>query len=117
MNFELLLPIIIKIEEKILFYCQFKYSGSVLEKCFEQGDDKIREHFINFLLEKHSSDIIYIAANKFGFYVIKKAFNIKNVETKKVILQIIKKDINKLKSNSNEIKLVHSLLKEFQEYL
>ena len=116
-NFELLLPIIIKIEEKILFYCQFKYSGSVLEKCFEQGDDKIREHFINFLLEKHSSDIIYIAANKFGFYVIKKAFNIKNFETKKLILKIIKKDINKLKSNSKEIKLVHSLLKEFQEYL
>ena len=116
-NFELLLPIIIKIEEKILFYCQFKYSAAVIEKCFEQGDDKIREHFINFLLEKHSSEIIYIAANKFGFYIIKKAFNIKNVETKKVIMQILKKDINKLKSNNKEIKLVYSLFKEFQEYL
>ena len=116
-NFELLLPLINKIEEKIVFYCQFKYSAAAIEKCFDQGDDKIREHIINFLLEKHSSDIIYISANQFGFYVIKKSFNIKNIETKKEILKIIKRDINKLNSGSKEIKLVYSLLKEFKEYL
>ena len=116
-NFELLLPLINKIEEKIVFYCQFKYSAAAIEKCLDQGDDKIREHIINFLLEKHSSDIIYIAANQFGFYVIKKSFNIKNIETKKEILKIIKRDINKLNSGSKEIKLVYSLLKEFKEYL
>ena len=115
-NFELILPLIKKIEEKIIDYCKYKYSASVLEKCFEKGDEKISEHFMNYLLEKHSNDIIYITANQFGFYVIKKSFYIKNVVFRKKLFNIIKKDINKLNRESKERKLIYSLLKEFSEF-
>ena len=115
-NFELILPLIKKIEKKIIDFCKYKYSASVLEKCFEKGDEKISEHFMNYLLEKHSNDIIYITANQFGFYVIKKSFYIKNFIYRKKLFNIIKKDINKLNRESKERKLIYSLLKEFSEF-
>ena len=117
LNFELILPLITKIEENLLDFCKYKYSASVLEKCFERGDEKISQHFLTYLLENHSNDIIYIAANQYGFFVIKKSFFINNVEAKKKIINIIKKDINRLNYESKEKKLVYSLLKEFSEFL
>ena len=116
-NFELILPLIIKIEENLLDFCKHKYSASVLEKCFERGDEKISQHFLTYLLEKHSNDIIYIAANQYGFFVIKKSFFVNNVEINKKIISTIKNDINKLSYDSKEKKLVYSLLKEFSEFL
>ena len=113
----MILPIIQKIEENLVEYCKLKYSASVLEKCFERGIEKISLHFIQYLLDNHSNDIIYIAANQFGFFVIKKSLNIKNNEIKKNILNIIARDINKLQNNSKEKKLVFSLLKEFSSFL
>ena len=117
LNFELILPLITKIEENLLDFCKYKYSASVLEKCFERGDEKISQHFLTYLLENHSNDIIYIAANQYGFFVIKKSFFVNNVEAKKKIINIIKKDINRLNYESKEKKLVYSLLKEFSEFL
>ena len=117
LNFELILPLITKIEENLLDFCKYKYSASVLEKCFERGDEKISQHFLTYLLENHSNDIIYIAANQYGFFVIKKSFFVNNVEAKKKIINIIKKDLNRLNYESKEKKLVYSLLKEFSEFL
>ena len=116
-NFNMILPIIQKIEENLVEYCKLKHSASVLEKCFERGNEKISLHFIQYLLDNHSNDIIYITANQFGFFVIKKSLNIKNIEIKKKILNIIERDINKLQNNSKEKKLVFSLLKEFSSFL
>ena len=116
-NFELILPLIIKIEENLVEYCKHKYSASVLEKCFERGDERISEHFLNYLLEKHLNDIIYIASNQYGFFVIKKSLFVNNVDLKKKILKQIKRDIHKLKPESKEKKLVYSLLKEFSKFL
>ena len=117
LNFELILPLITKIEENLLDFCKYKYSASVLEKCFERGDEKISQHFLTYLLENHSNDIIYIATNQYGFFVIKKSFFVNNVEAKKKIINIIKKDLNRLNYESKEKKLVYSLLKEFSEFL
>ena len=112
-NFELLLPLIIKIEENLVGFCKHKYSASVLEKCFEKGDEKISEHFLNYLLEKHSDDIINIASNQFGFYVIKKSLYIKNNNINKKIFKIIEKEFHRLKPESKEKKLIKSLLRQF----
>ena len=116
-NFNMILPIIQKIEENLVEYCKLKYSASVLEKCFERGNEKISLHFIQYLLDNHSNDIIFRTAYQFGFFVIKKSLNIKNIEIKKNILNIIARDINKLQNNSKEKKLVFSLLKEFSSFL
>ena len=112
LNFELILPLLKKIDGKIIEFCKSKYSASILEKCFEKGDEKISEHFLNYLLENHSNDIIYIAANQFGFFIIKKSFYIKNSESKKILFNILKKDIYKLNPGSKERNLVYSLLRE-----
>ena len=112
LNFELILPLLKKIDGKIIEFCKSKYSASILEKCFEKGDEKISEHFLNYLLENHPNDIIYIAANQFGFFVIKKSFYIKNSESKKILFNILKKDIYKLNPGSKERNLVYSLLRE-----
>ena len=116
-NFNLILPLIEKIEEKIIEYCKCKYSASVLEKCFEKRNEKINQHFLNYLLNNCANDIINIAANQFGFFVIKKSLITNNVETGKRILKIIEKDIRKLKNGSKEKNMVYSLLKQFSNYL
>ena len=116
-NFESILPLIIKIEKKLVEYCTYKYSASVLEKCFEKGDEKISEHFLNYLIVNHPNDIINISANQFGFYVIKKSFYIQNVVIKQKIYAILQKDIHKLRHQSKEKKLICSLLKDYSGLL
>ena len=66
------------IEENIMEYSVNKYSSGVLEKLFEKGDVKVNEHIINYLLNFHRDKIINIIINPNGFYVIKKAMNIKD---------------------------------------
>ena len=112
-NFESILPLIIKIEKNLVDYCKCKYSASVLEKCFEKGDEKISEHFLNYLIDNHPDDIINISANQFGFYIIKKSFYIQNVVIKQKIYAILQKDIYKLRPQSKEKRLIWSLLKEY----
>ena len=112
-NFESILPLIIKIEKNLVDYCKCKYSASVLEKCFEKGDEKISEHFLNYLIDNHPDDIINISANQFGFYIIKKSFYIQNVVIKQKIYAILQKDIYKLRPQSKEKRLICSLLKEY----
>ena len=72
---------------------------------------------MNYLLNNCANDIINIAANKFGFFVIKKSLITNNVEAGKRILKIIEKDIRKLKNGSKEKNMVYSLLKQFSNYL
>ena len=113
---EEILPIIEKIEENIVDYCQNKYSASVIEKCFEKGEKKISEHIINNLLEYHSQYIIDIILNSFGLYVIKKALNLKNTNLKEKVRNVIINNIQKIKESNNGIKIIESLSNEYKEF-
>ena len=113
---EEILPIIEKIEENIVDYCQNKYSASVIEKCFEKGEKKISEHIINNLLEYHSEYIIDIILNSFGLYVIKKALNLKNTNLKEKVRNVIINNIQKIKESNNGIKIIESLSNEYKEF-
>ena len=109
-------PIIEKIEENIVCYCKYKFSASVIEKCFEKGHPKIIEHIIKYLLDYHSEYIIEIILNSFGIYVIKKALNIKNIILKERIKNIIIANIEKIKEANNGSKIIENFAHDFKEF-
>jgi len=115
-DFNEILPFLNKIEENIIDYCKFKFSASVIEKCFERGEQQVKEHIINNLLQYHSKQLIDIILNSFGIYVIKKALNVNNVNFKKTIRQIINENIDKIKESNNAVKIVENLAQNSQEY-
>ena len=113
---EEIIPLIRKIEEKIVDYCQNNNSAFVIEKCLERGDQKINEHFIKYLLENHSNSIIDIVANRYGFYVIKK---IKYLANKKLIKELMKNivdNIDKLYQLNKANDIIVSFSSEFKEF-
>ena len=55
-----ILPIIFKIEENVVNFCKSKYSANVIEKCFENCENMIREHILNSLLTNNSENIVDI---------------------------------------------------------
>ena len=105
------------IEENIMEYSVNKYSSGVLEKLFEKGDVKVNEHIINYLLNFHRDKIINIIINPNGFYVIKKAMNIKDKNIKKQIIKSIYNNIYKLESGSRNKSIVSSFCEEYAEFL
>lgn len=115
-DFNEILPFLNKIEENIIEYCKFKYSASVIEKCFERGEQQVKEHIINNLLECHSKNIIDIILNSFGIYVIKKALNVNNVNLKETIRQIINENIDRIKESSNSNKIIENLAQKSKEF-
>jgi hypothetical protein len=115
-DFNEILPFLNKIEENIIDYCKFKFSASVIEKCFERGEQQVKEHIINNLLKYHSKSIIDIILNAFGIYVIKKALNVNNVYLKETIRQIINENIDRIRESSNAIKIVENLAQNSKEF-
>lgn len=115
-NFEEILPLIRKIEEKIVDFCQNKNSAFIIEKCFEKGDQKISEHLIKYLLDNHSNSIIDIVANRYGFYVIKKIKYFSNNKLIEEIMKIIVNNIEKLKHSNKANEIIVSLSYEFKEF-
>ena len=105
------------IEENIMEYSVNKYSSGVLEKLFEKGDVKVNEHIINYLLNFHRDEIINIIIDPNGFYVIKKAMNIKDKNIKKQIIKSLYNNINKLESGSRNKSIVSSFCEEYAEFL
>ena len=105
------------IEENIMEYSVNKYSSGVLEKLFEKGDVKVNEHIINYLLNFHRDKIINIIINPNGFYVIKKAMNIKDKNIKKQIIKSLYNNIYKLESGSRNKSIVSSFCEEYAEFL
>ena len=105
------------IEENIMEYSVNKYSSGVLEKLFEKGDVKVNEHIINYLLNFHRDKIINIIINQNGFYVIKKAMNIKDKNIKKQIIKSLYNNIYKLESGSRNKSIVSSFCEEYAEFL
>ena len=102
-------PIIEEIEKNIVEYCKNKYSASVIEKCFDEGKEKVNEHFLNYLLDYHSEEIIDIIFNSYGIYIIKKALNMKNSILKEKIKNIVYKNINEIKKANNGAKIIDTL--------
>jgi pumilio RNA-binding family len=108
--------IILKIEENIVDFCKYKYSSSVIEKCFEQGNEEISEHIINNLLEYHSNSIVNILMNPFGFYVIKKSMKINNNKLKDKISYIIINNLDKIKDGYFTNKIITNFISEYNGF-
>ena len=115
-KFDEILPIIIKLEEKIVDYCKNKNSASVIEKCFEKGDAEVSVHVMKYLLEKHSSSLKDIIFNQYGFYVIRKSILIPNKKIKKEIMKALINRIDKLKETNNGRKLIFIFSSEYKEF-
>ena len=110
-SFDEILPFITKIEEKIVDYCKNQYSSSIIEKCFEKGEQEISEHMVKYLLDYHLNSIIEIVDNIYGFYVIKKIFSINNKKLKETLMKFIVNNINKFKKYND----VNNLIKNFSD--
>ena len=114
-NYEEILPIIVKIEENIVNYCKCQYSSSVIENCFEKGEQVIREHILKYLLEYQIDSIIDIIENPFGIYVIIKSLKINNIKLKEKLLQYIVNNIYKFQKKHYVNKIISSLSVENKE--
>ena len=118
LKFEDLLPIINKVEDNIIDYCKYKFSASVLEKCFERGDPEISEHIIKYLFDNHLDSIIDLLANPFGFYVIKKSLKIQDKNYKRKIIQFIWSNKDRLcKKKIYGNKIISIISEEYKKYL
>ena len=58
------MPLINKIEFNLLDFCKSKYSANVIEKCFENKENYIREHILEYLLKNYKDKIIEILFKK-----------------------------------------------------
>ena len=115
-NFEEILPLIRKIEENIVNYCQNKNSAFVIEKCLERGDQKICDHLIKYLFQNHPNSIIDIVANRYGFYVIKKIKYLKNNKLVKEIMKNIVNNIEKINQTNKANEIILSFSFEFKDF-
>ncbi len=108
--------IINKIEANILDFCKSKYSSSVIEKCFENGNNEISEHILKYLLEYQSNSIINILTNSYGFYVIKKTMRVNNRVLRDKIANIIINDLDKIKDRYYVNKIITSFTFEYKGF-
>ena len=115
-KFNEIFPIILKIEENIVDYCKCKNSSSVIEKCFEKGDQQISEHIIKHLFEKNSDYLREIIYNPHGFYIVKKSMMVKNQNTKLIIIKAIIDNINEIKGINNGKKIIENFSNNYKEF-
>ena len=97
-KFKEIFPIILKIEENMVDLCTSKFSANVIEKCFENSENMIREHLLNSLLTKNSESIVNILLDQHGIYVIQKALKINNPNYKNKLIDIINSKEKELKN-------------------
>ena len=115
-TFQEILPIIEKIEQNLINLCVSKHSANVIEKCFENSDNIIRNHILDFLFNNHSNKVIEIFFNKFGIYVLLKASKTQNGKYKNKLIAAFTKHINNLKNNpSFNLKNCKKILKIVQK--
>ena len=115
-QFNTLFPLIKKITENLVDFCKDKFSSSALEKIFEQGEEKIKEYLINYLIKFYLDEIIYILIHPNGFYVIKKAMYINNKDIKTKIVKAIIKNKYKIESGSQNELVINSFCDEFSDF-
>ena len=118
-TFQEILPIILKIEDNIISLCFSKYSANVIEKCFEQSEDIIRNHILDYLFNNHSNRIIDIMFNKYGIYIIIKAVKSQNGKYKNKLINIFNKSCNEIKyivnSSINNCKSIIKIIHKYRE--
>ena len=117
-KFKEILPIIFKIEENIVNFCKSKYSANVIEKCFENCENMIREHILNSLLTNNSENIVDILIDQFGIYVIQKAFKINNIIYKNKLKEIInskEKELKKINFSDYKYKNILKIINSNKE--
>ena len=90
-TFPKILPIINKIEEHIIDLCISKYSANVIEKCFENSDNIIRNHILDSLFNNNGKRISELFFNKYGIYVILKAVKSQDGKYKSKIIELLDK--------------------------
>jgi hypothetical protein len=95
-----ILPIILKIEENIVDVCKSQFSANVIEKCFENSENIIREHILDSLIKNYSDKIIDIFLDQYGIYVIQKALKLKDSIYRSKLIEIIN-DKEKILKNIN----------------
>ena len=99
-----IMPIIKKIEENLIYYCKCKFSANVIEKCFENKENYIREHFLEYLLNHYKDNIMEILLDQYGIYIILKALKLNSIYKTK-LYQIISQKENEIKNiNLNDFK-------------
>jgi hypothetical protein len=99
-KFQEILPIILKIEENIVDVCKSQFSANVIEKCFENSENIIREHILDSLIKNDSDIIIDILLDQYGIYVIQKALKLKDSIYRSKLIEIIN-DKEKILKNIN----------------
>jgi hypothetical protein len=99
-KFQEILPIILKIEENIVDVCKSQFSANVIEKCFENSENIIREHILDSLIKNYSDKIIDILLDQYGIYVIQKSLKLKNSIYRSKLIEIIN-DKEKILKNIN----------------
>ena len=117
-KFKEILPIIFKIEENLVNFCKSKFSANVIEKCFENCEDMIREHILNSLLTNYSENIVDILIDQYGIYVIQKAFKINNIAYKNKLIEIInnkEKELKKINFNDYKYKNILKIINSNKE--
>ena len=87
--------ILLKIEENLINFFTSKYPASVLEKCFENSDNMIRNHILEYLL--NNCWIKYWIFNNHGIYVILKASITQNGKYKNKLISVFNENVDNLK--------------------
>ena len=111
-----ILPIIHKIEINKIQYCKTKYSSSVIEKCFERGNQMISEHILKYIINNHSNSLIDIINNPYGFYILKKVRFNNNKNLKESLMKIIVNNIDEINKLSNANKIITCFSSEYKEF-
>ena len=96
-TFQEIFPIITKIEKNLISLCMSKYSANVIEKCFENSDDIIRNHILDYLFNNYSNKIIDIFFNKYGIYVLLKASKTQGGKYKNKLIDVFNNNSDYLK--------------------
>ena len=101
---EEIMPIIKKIEDNLIYYCKSQFSSNVIEKCFENNENYVKEYILGYLLTHYKDNIIELLLNPYGIYIIQKALN-SNSTYKIKLCEVIKEKSNELKNiNLNDFK-------------
>ena len=101
---EEIMPIIKKIEDNLIYYCKSQFSSNVIEKCFENGENYVKEYFLEYLLSHFKDNIIELLLNPYGIYIIQKALNSNSIHKMK-LCEVINEKSNELKNiNLNDFK-------------